>query len=121
MPGYSVQAANQAIDSLGGSPLPGTPLNLRAYVNLAPTDPGTTGAAEAASTRQATGWGNAAARSAANTTAMTFTGHAAGTPLTHFRTDSAVTAGSFGISGALGSSVTAASVTVAAGALTITA
>jgi hypothetical protein len=117
MPGYSVQAANQALDALAGSL--NTPVNVLGFVNLAATDPGNNGAAESASTRQACSWNAAATRQKTNSSALTFTGHAAGTPQTHFRTDSASTAGTFGISGALGSSVTAATITVAAGALVI--
>lgn len=117
MPGYSTAAANQALDALGG--VLNSPLNLLGFVNLAPTDPGSTGAAEAASTRQACTWNNGASRAKTNITAMTFTGTSGAQA--YFRTDSAVTAGTFGISGALGSSVTAATITVAAGALSIAA
>lgn len=118
MPGYSVTAANQALNSLDAS---GTPTNLMAFVNLAATDPGTTGAAESASTRQACTWNTAATRAKTNVTALTFTGQGTGAAQAFFRTDSAVTAGTFGISGALGSNVTAATITVAAGALSISA
>lgn len=118
MPGYSVTYANQALDAGGGS-LPGTPVNMLAFSNLAPTDPGSTGASESASTRQATTWNNAATRNKTNSSALTFTGHSASTPQTHFRTDSAVTGGTFGISGVLGSNVTAATITVAAGGFSI--
>ncbi len=114
MPGYSVTAANQALDALAA----GT-VNVLAFVQLNTADPGTTGASEATSTRQASSWNAAATRSKTNSTALTFTGQAAGTPNTHFSTWSAATAGTFGISGALGTSVTAATVTVAAGALSI--
>jgi predicted ribonuclease toxin of YeeF-YezG toxin-antitoxin module len=114
MPGYSVTAANQALDALSG----GT-VNVLAFVNLNTADPGTTGASEATSARQACTWNAAAARAKTNSSALTFTGQAAATPHTHFSTWSAVTAGTFGISGALGSSVTAATITVAAGALSL--
>lgn len=116
MPGYSVTAANQALDALSG----GT-TNVLAFVNLNTADPGTTGASEATSTRQACSWNAAASRSKTNSSALTFTGQAAGTACTHFSTWSASTAGTFGISGALTSSVTAATITVAAGALTLSA
>jgi hypothetical protein len=116
MPGYSVTAANQALDALTG----GT-TNVAAFVQLNTADPGTTGASEATSTRQACTWNAAASRSKTNSTALTFTGQAAGTAVTHFSTWSAATAGTFGISGALASSVTAATITIAAGALTISA
>lgn len=116
MPGYSVTAANQALDALSG----GT-TNVLAYVNLNSADPSTTGANElASSTRQACAWNAAASRSKTNSSALTFT-----TPgtvaATHFSTWSAATAGTFGISGALSSSVTAVTITVAAGALTLSA
>lgn len=115
MPGYSVTAANQALDALSG----GT-TNVLAYVNLNTADPGTTGASEASSTRQACTWNAAGSRAKTNSTALTFT-PSAGVANTHFSTWSAVSAGTFGISGALGSSVTAATVTVAAGALSLSA
>jgi hypothetical protein len=41
------------------------------------------------------------------------------TPTTHFGTNSASTAGTYGVGGAWASSVTAASITVAAGAISI--
>lgn len=116
MPGYSQTAANQALDALSG----GT-TNVLAYVQLNTADPGTTGASESTATRQACSWNAAATRAKTNSTALTFTGQAAGTPCTHFSTWSASTSGTFGISGALGSSVTAATITVAAGALSISA
>lgn len=116
MPGYSVTYANQALDAGSG----GT-VNVLAYVQLNIADPGTTGASESTATRQATTWNAAAARAKTNSSALSFTGQAAGTACTHFSTWSAVTAGTFGISGALGSSVTAATITVAAAALSISA
>lgn len=114
MPGYSVTAANQALDALSG----GT-TNVLAFVQLNTADPGTTGASEATSTRQSCTWNTAASRAKTNVTALTFTGQSGSTPNTHFSTWSAVTAGTFGISGALSSSVTAATITVAAGALSL--
>ena len=114
MPGYSVTAANQALDSLTGGAT-----NVAAFVQLHTADPGTTGASESTATRQACTWAAAASRAKTNSTALSFTGQAAGTPVTHFGTFSAATAGTFGISGALSSSVTAATITVAAGALSI--
>jgi len=119
MPGYSVTYANQALDS-GTGALPGTPINVLAFTNLNTADPGTTGASESASARQASSWNVAGSRQKTNSSAMTFA-PAAGVASTHFSTWSAVTAGTFGISGALTSSVTAASVTAAAGAFTLSA
>ena len=116
MPGYSQTAANQALDSLSG----GT-VNVLAYVQLNSADPGTTGASELTSTtRQACTWNAAATRAKTNSSALSFTTPGT-TAATHFSTWSAVTAGTFGISGALGSSVTAVTITVAAGALSLTA
>lgn len=113
--GYSVTAANQALDGLA------TPTNVLAYVAFHSADPSTTGANELASTtRQACSWNAASGRSKTNSSSMTFTTPGT-TAATHFGTDSAVTAGTFGIGGALSSSVTATSITVAAGALTISA
>lgn len=120
MPGYSPTYANQALDA-GGATLPGTPVNVLAFLQLNTADPGTTGAAEATSARTTATYNAAAARSKTNSSSHTFTGQAAGTPNTHFSTFSAATAGVFGISGPLGSSVTAATITVAAGAITISA
>ncbi len=115
MPGYSATYANQALDAGTG----GT-VNVLAFVQLNTADPGTTGASEATGARQTCTWNAAAARARTNSSALTFS-PSAGVASTHFSTWSAVTAGTFGISGPLGSSVTAASVTVASGALSISA
>lgn len=116
MPGYSPTAANQALDSLSG----GT-TNVIAFVQLNSADPGTTGANELGSTtRQAETWNAASSRTKTNSGALTFTTPGS-TAATHFSTWSAVSAGTFGISGALSSSVTAVTITVAAGALTLSA
>lgn len=118
MPGYSIPVANQALNAVDAT---GTPVNHATHVNLNTADPGTTGASEATSNRQACSWNAAAARAKTNASALTFTGQAAGTAHGWFSTWSALTAGVFGISGALGSSVTAATITVAAGALSLSA
>lgn len=116
MPGYSTTVANQALDSITG----GT-TNCASHVQLHSADPGTTGASELGSTtRQACSWNAAATRAKTNSTALTFTTPGT-TAATHFGTWSASTAGTFGISGALSSSVTAVTITVAAGALTLSA
>lgn len=122
MPGYSVTAANQALDALGGA-LPGTPVNTLAFTQLHIGDPGTTGANESTATAQATTWNNASARAKTNSSALTWTGQAAGTPVTHFMTrNQAATAGAtYGISGALTSAVSAATITAAAGSLSLSA
>lgn len=116
MPGYSANLANQVLDAAANV---APTVNYLGFVNLNTADPGTTGASEATSTRQACSWNAAASRAKTNSSALTFTGQAAGTPCTHFSTWTLVSAGVFGISGALGSSVTAATITVAAGALSI--
>jgi hypothetical protein len=112
----SVTAENQALDSLSG----GT-VNVLAYVQLNSASPGTTGANESASTtRQACTWNAASGGAKTNSSALTFT--TPGTIAnTYFSTFSAVTAGTYGIGGALTSSVTAATITIAAGALSLTA
>lgn len=114
----STTACNQALDGIGAA---GTPTNLLGFVSLHSASPGTTGANESASTtRLACTWNLASAGSKTNSSALTFT--TPGTvPNTHFGTFSASTAGTFGIGGALSSSVTAVTITVAAGALTISA
>lgn len=110
----SVLATNQALDGLTG----GT-TNLAAFVQLHSASPGITGTSElATTTRQACAWSPAAGGAKVNSSTLTFT-----TPgsvaATYFGTWSAVTAGSFGIGGALGSPVTAVTITVAAGALSL--
>jgi hypothetical protein len=118
MPLASTTAENQSLDALGGS-LPGSPVNLLAFVQLHTASPGTTGANEMASvTRQACSWNNASGGQKTNSTALTFSTPGT-TATTHFGTFSAVTSGSFGIGGAWASSVTAASITVAAGAIVL--
>lgn len=116
MPLASVTATNQSLNALDAT---GTPTNLMSHVQLHSASPGTTGASELASTtRQACAWNAAASGSKTNSSSLTFT-----TPgtvaATHFGTWSAATAGTYGIGGALSASVTAATITVAAGALTI--
>ena len=116
----SVTATNQALDGLNAV---GTPVNLMTHVSLHTATTGTTGASEATGggyARQACTWNAAASGSKTNSTALTFSTTGA-TANTHFGTWSAVTAGTFGIGGALTSSVTAVTITVAAGALTLSA
>jgi hypothetical protein len=117
----STTAANQALDGLAAA---GTPTNLMAYVALHTASPSTTGANENASTgsyaRQACSWNAASGGSKTNSSALTF--NTAGTvAVTHFGTFSASTSGTYGIGGALASSVTASTITIAAGALTASA
>jgi hypothetical protein len=114
----STQYANQALNALDAS---GSPVNLASHVQLNTASPGTTGANEmASSTRQACTWNAAASGSKTNSSALTFTNPGTNAA-THFSTWSAVSAGTFGIGGALSANVTAPTITVAAGALTISA
>jgi hypothetical protein len=115
----SVTSENQALDALAGSL--NTPTNVIAYVSCHTATPGTTGASEYAGvTRQACTWNNASSGSKTNSSALTFSTSGA-SAVTHFGGWSAVTAGTYGIGLALASSVTATTITVAAGALTLSA
>lgn len=114
-------ACNQALNGLDAS---GTPTNLMTHTSLHTASPSTTGANENAATggyaRQACSWNAASAGSKTNSSSLTFS-TAGSVAVTHFGTFSASTSGTYGIGGALSSSVTAASITVAAGALTLSA
>lgn len=113
---YSATAANQALDALSG----GT-TNVLAYTSCHTGAPGGTGATEYAGvTRQATTYNAASARAKTNSSALTFTTSGA-SAVTDFGTWSAVTAGTYGIDLHLSSSVTAVTITVAAGALSLAA
>jgi hypothetical protein len=98
-------AENAALNGLAGV----GNTNVIPYVSLHTADPGTSGATENPSTsgyiRQACSWNAAAAGS---------------TAVTHFGTYSASTAGTYALGGALASGVTAASITIAAGAISVT-
>lgn len=112
--GASTTVANQALDSITGGAL-----NCATHVQLHSADPGTTGASELGSTtRQACSWNAAASRAKTNSSSLSFTTPGT-TPATHFGTWSAVSAGTFGIGGALSSSITAVTITVAPGALSL--
>jgi hypothetical protein len=119
----SATACNQALNGLDAS---GTPTNLLLATALHTATTSTTGASENANTgsyaRQATTWNLSSASSKTNSTALTFT-TAGSVPVTHFGGWSSATyaAGTFGIGGALTSSVTAVTITVASGALTLSA
>jgi hypothetical protein len=99
----STTAENQALNALDAS---GSPTNIMAYVSLHTASPSTTGANENAATgsytRQACSWNAASGGSKTNS--------ASGT-----------SGGTYGIGGALASSVTATTITIAAGALTLSA
>lgn len=113
----SVTAENQSLDGLSGGAV-----NLLADVSLHTATPGTNGANENAATggyaRQACSWNAASGGSKTNSSALTFT--TLGTvPVTHFGTWSAATAGTYGMGGALTTAVTATTITIAAGAITL--
>lgn len=110
----SSTAENQGLDALAS----GT-TNVIAYVSLHTGDPGTTGANEMASCpRQAMTWNAAASGAKTNSGTASFTNPGT-SAATYFGTWSASTGGTYGIGGALTSSVTAATITVAAGALSL--
>lgn len=119
----STTAANQALNGLDAS---GTPTNLIAAVALHTASPSTTGANENANSgsyaRQSCSWNAASSGSKTNSSSLTFS-TAGSTAVTHFGGWSSTTygGGTYGIGGALSASVTAASITVAAGALSISA
>lgn len=116
-------ATNQALNGLDAS---GTPTNVIAAVALHTASPSTTGASENANSgsyaRQSCTWNAASSGSKTNSSSLTFA--TGGTvAVTHFAGWSSTTyaGGTYGIGGALGASVTAVAITVAAGALTISA
>lgn len=119
----SPTACNQALDGINAV---GSPVNLMSHVALHTATTSTTGAAENANTgsyaRQACTWNAASSSSKTNSSSLTFT-TAGSVAVTHFGTWSSATyaGGTFGIGGALSSSVTAVTITVAAGALTLSA
>ncbi|MGL5826898.1 MAG: phage tail fiber protein, partial [Nocardioides sp.] len=90
-----------------------------AFVGLHTASPGTTGANETTGggyARQACTWNTASAGSKTNSAAMTFSTGGV-TPITHLCPFSLVTAGVPAVGSALASAVTAATITVAAGAI----
>ena len=114
----STTAENQALDSLTG----GT-TNVLAFVALHTATPGTTGTSENSGggyARQSCSWNAAASGSKTNSSSLSFT-TAGSTAITHVAGWSAVTTGTYGIGAALSSSVTAVTITVAAGAITFSA
>lgn len=114
----STTYANQTLDALTAS---GTPANLAAFVSLHTATTSATGASEQTGggyVRQAMTWNAASASTKTNsgTASITTTG---ATASTHAGTFSASTAGTFGIGLPLSSNVTAVTVTIAAGALSV--
>lgn len=116
----SATAENAALNGLDGT----GSTNTIGYTGLNTGDPGTTGASENASSggyvRQATSWNAASGGTKTNSSGLTFT--TLGTvAVSYFSEWSASTAGTYSIGGPLGSSVTAATITVAAGGITLSA
>lgn len=118
----STAAENAALNGLAGV----GSTNVIPDVSLHTASPSTTGANENANSgsyaRQACTWNTASGGAMTNSSALTFA--TGGTvAVTHIGTWSSATygAGTYAIGAALGSSVTAASITVAAGAISFTA
>ncbi len=118
----SAAAENAALNGLDGT----GSTNVVPDVSLHTATPSTTGASENANTgsyaRQACSWNAASGGSKTNSTSLTFA-TAGSVAVTHFGTWSSATygAGTYAIGGAFGASVTATSITVAGGALTVSA
>jgi hypothetical protein len=118
----SAAAENAALNGLDGT----GSTNVIPDVALHTASPGTTGANENANTggyvRQASSWNAASGGAKTNSTALTYS--TGGTvAATHVGTWSSATyaAGNYAIGAALGSSVTAASITIASGAISFSA
>jgi len=119
--GAAEAAALNGLDGTGST-------NVIPDVSLHTSSPSTTGANENANTgsyaRQACSWNaaNSGTGTKTNSTALTFA-TAGSVPVTHFGTWNSATygAGTYAIGGALTSSVTAASITFAAGSITLSA
>lgn len=122
MPLASAVAENAALAGLDGT----GSTNVIPFVSLHSASPSTTGANENANTgsyaRQACSWNAPSGGSRTNSSSLTFA--TLGTvAVSHFGTQSSATyaGGNYAIGGALGSSVTAASITIAPGAITLNA
>lgn len=112
--GASTTVLNDSLNSIDAT---GSPANKAAFVNLNTAADGSTGANESTFTRQACTWNAASAGAKTNSSSLSFSGSSQ--TCTHFSTWTLVTAGAFGIGGALTSNVTAASITVASGAISL--
>jgi hypothetical protein len=116
----SAAAENAALNGLAGV----GSTNVIPYVALHTATPGTTGTSENPSTggyiRQACSWNAASAGAMTNSTALTFS-TAGSTAVTNIGTWSASTVGTYALGGTLTSSVTAASITIASGAISLSA
>lgn len=118
----SVAAENAALNGLDGTGA----TNVIPDVSLHTADPGVTGAGECPNSsgyaRQPCSWNAAAGGAKTNSSSLAFSTNGV-TAVSHFGTwsSAAYGAGVYAIGGLLASSVTAASITVAAGALTLSA
>lgn len=118
MPRASSTAENASLNGLDGT----GSTNVIGFTSLHTADPGTTGASENAATggyaRQATTWNAASGGTKTNSSALSFS-TLGSVAVAYFGEWTLVSAGVYSIGGALGSSVTAATITVAAGAITL--
>lgn len=117
----SAQGENAALNGLDGT----GSTNYIGFVGLYTVDPTTLGTANEATggsyARQACTWNAASGGSKTNSTSLTFSTGGV-TPVTHFGAcNSATVQTGYTIGGALTSSVTAASITIAPGAITLSA
>lgn len=111
----STTAENNSLDGLEARTVT---TNVLAFTFLCSADPGTTGANENSTTRQSTAWNAASGGNKTNSGSLSIP--TPGTVAeTYFGTNSASTAGTYGLGGALTASVTATTVAVAAGGLTL--
>jgi hypothetical protein len=111
----SALATNNAIAGVFAAAQP-TPSTTNTWVSLHTATPGTTGASEYAGvTRIQYSVGSPSAGAISNTGTLTFTTSGA-SAVTHIGTWDAVTAGNYRIGAALAASVTAVTITFAAGA-----
>lgn len=114
----SATSGNQALNSFDAT---GTPSNLVGFTSAHSASPSTNGANELSGggyARQAVTWNAASGNAKTNSTSGTIP-NAGTTAVTHLAAQSASTAGTYGIGITLSSSVTAASITYAAGALSL--
>ena len=112
MPRASVTEENQALATTGWG-----------FLSLHSGDPGTTGANELSGggyARQAITWAAASGGSVGNAGTASFT-TAGNVAVTYFGVWSAATGGTYYVGGALTAAVTATTITVAAGAITVSA
>jgi len=111
-------AENAALNGLDGTGA----TNVIGYVSLHTGDPGTTGATENAATggyaRQACSWNAAAGGAKTNSSSLSFS-TAGSVAVTYFGTYNVASAGNYALGGALASGVTAATITIAAGAISV--